>query len=183
MRQHRRSIGRHPVVRILIIWIITSLGLILMSLLLNGLSIDRAGTALVAAAAIGLLNALLWPILSRVLLPFAVFTGGLFFLVLNGFIVWLAGQLVPGFHIDSLFWTGIWAALGVTAVNVILSTLLTLDDDASYYRNVINKRIRRSQQVVETDDIWNGQIQARAGKPGEVLDVGIRPDEHTRWIL
>jgi uncharacterized membrane protein YvlD (DUF360 family) len=124
-----------------------------MAWLLNGLTItptDAIGTAFIAAAVIGLLNALLWPILSRVLLPFAVFTGGLLFLILNGFIVWLAAQIVPGFEIDSL-WTAVWAALGVTAVNVILSTLLTLDDDASYYRNVINKRIRRSKKVVETD--------------------------------
>jgi uncharacterized membrane protein YvlD (DUF360 family) len=135
----------------LIIWVISVIGLLVMDLILDGLTIDTVGTAFIAAAAIGLLNALLWPFLSRVLLPFAVFTGGLLFLVLNGVIVWLAGQIVPGFHVDALFWTGIWAALGITAVNVILSTLLTLDDDASYYRNVINKRIRRSKKVVETD--------------------------------
>ncbi|HSG16765.1 MAG TPA: phage holin family protein [Anaerolineae bacterium] len=153
MKKHRRSLGRHPVVRILIIWIFSAVGLLIMAWLLNGLTItptDAIGTAFIAAAVIGLLNALLWPILSRVLLPFAVFTGGLLFLILNGFIVWLAAQIVPGFEIDSL-WTAVWAALGVTAVNVILSTLLTLDDDASYYRNVINKRIRRSKKVVETD--------------------------------
>ncbi|UCG24242.1 MAG: phage holin family protein [Chloroflexota bacterium] len=151
MKEHRRSLSRHPVVRILIIWVISVIGLIVMDLILDGLTIDSVGTAFMAAAAIGLLNALLWPFLSRVLLPFAVFTGGLLFLVLNGVIVWLAGQIVPGFNVDNLFWTGIWTALGITAVNVILSTLLTLDDDASYYRNVINKRIRRSKNVVETD--------------------------------
>jgi hypothetical protein len=48
-------------------------------------------------------------------------------------------------------WTATAAALGVTGVNVILSTLLTIDDDGSYYRNVINKHITRSKHVEKTD--------------------------------
>jgi len=153
MKKRRRSISRHPVIRILIIWVFSVIGLLVMDWLLDGLTInatDPIRSAFVITAVIGLLNALLWPILSRILLPFAVFTGGLLFLVLNGVIVWLASEIVPGFEINSL-WTAVWAALGVTAVNVILSTLLTIDDDASYYRNVINRRIRRSKKVVETD--------------------------------
>jgi uncharacterized membrane protein YvlD (DUF360 family) len=151
VKKRKRFFTRYPAVRILVVWVISALGLFIMSFLLDGLQIDRAASALAAAAVIGLLNALLWPFLSRVLLPFAVFTGGFLFLILNGAVVWLAGQLVDGFLVDSLFWTGIWATIGVTAVNVIFSTLLTIDDDASYYRNVIHKRIRRSKKVVETD--------------------------------
>lgn len=150
MKPRRRPISQRPLIRILIIWVITVIGLIVMALLLNGLQIDRLATAFVAAAAIGLFNALLWPFLSRILLPFAVFTGGLLFLVLNGFIIWLAAQFVDGFEVANVF-TGTITAIGVTAVNVILSTLLTIDDDASFYRNVINKRIRRSKHVEETD--------------------------------
>ena len=111
-----------------------------MAILLKGLVIDRLSTAIFAVAFIGLLNALLWPLLSRILLPFAVFTGGLLFLVLNGVMSWLASLIIDGFEVNSL-WTATITALGVTAVNVILSTLLTIDDDGSYYRNVINKRI------------------------------------------
>jgi putative membrane protein len=150
MKERRESRSRHPVVRILIIGIFEVIGLILMALILNGLTIDGLSTAIIAVAFIGLLNALLWPLLSRILLPFAVFTGGLLFLVLNGVIIWLASQFVDGFAVNSV-WTATVAALGITAVNVILSTLLTIDDDGSYFRNVINKRMRRSKDVVETD--------------------------------
>ncbi len=150
MRKHRRSVVNQPVVRILLIWIIQTLGLLFMAWVQPAVQIDTVGEAVAAVALIGLLNALLWPLLSRILLPFAVFTAGLFFLVLNGFIVWLAGEIVPGFTIDSVA-AAVVTSLGITAVNVILSTLLTIDDDASYYRNVVRKRIRRRGKVIETD--------------------------------
>jgi uncharacterized membrane protein YvlD (DUF360 family) len=184
MRQNRRFFTRYPAVRILVIWIISAIGLLIMAWLLDGLRISRGVTALAAAAVIGLLNALLWPFLSRVLLPFAVFTGGLLFLVLNGLIIWLAGQLVNGFEVDNLFWTGVFTAIGVTAVNVIFSTLLTIDDDASYYRNVINKRIRRSKQVQETDvpGVFFLEIDGLA-KPvlEKAMELGYTPTMK-RWL-
>ncbi len=149
-RKRRLSLSKHPIIRILVIWVIAALGLLLMDLLLDGLQFDPPRRVFIAAAVLGFLNALLWPFLSRVLLPFAVFTAGLFFLILNGVMLWLAAQIVPGFEVDSI-WTATLAAFGVTAVNVILSTLLTIDDDGSYYRNVINRRIRRRKHVEETD--------------------------------
>jgi uncharacterized membrane protein YvlD (DUF360 family) len=91
VKKRRQALAAHPVVRILIIWLIQALALLLLALLLNGLSIDRAWNALVATAVIGLLNALLWPLLSYVLLPFAILTLGLLTLVLNGAVIWLAG--------------------------------------------------------------------------------------------
>ena len=53
-------------------------------------------SAVLAVAVIGLLNALLWPILSYLILPFAVLTLGLASLVLNGALVLLADSLVTG---------------------------------------------------------------------------------------
>ena len=146
---HQPSV-RRPIIRILIIWAIQSLALIIMSLILRGLAIDSVGTAVLAAAVIGLLNALLWPVLSYILLPFAVLTLGLMALVLNGAIIRLAGQFVPGFDVASLG-TAMWTALGLTAINVIFSTLLTIDDDNSWYRNVVKRRAKRMSKVEDTD--------------------------------
>ncbi|MFN2190573.1 MAG: phage holin family protein [Candidatus Promineifilaceae bacterium] len=150
MKERRESIVNQPVVRILLIWIIQTIGLLFMAWIQRDVQIDSVGEAVAAVAVIGLLNALLWPILSRILLPFAVFTAGLLFLVLNGFIVWLASEIVPGFTIATIG-AAVITSLGITAINVIFSTLLTIDDDASYYRNVIRKRMRRRAEVVETD--------------------------------
>ena len=145
-----RENPRKPIVRIILIWAIETLALILMSFILDGLQIDTLGTAIVAAAVIGLLNALLWPLLSYIILPFAVITLGIGALILNGVIIWLAGQIVPGFTVASVG-TAIWAALGLTAINTILSALLTIDDDNSYYRNVIKRRAKRRANPEDAD--------------------------------
>jgi putative membrane protein len=136
--KHRQRLAGRPVVRILVIWLIQALALLALTAVLNGLRVDSLGAALAAAAAIGLLNALLWPLLTYVLLPFAVLTLGLLTLVLNGAVIWLAGQFVDGFHVDSL-WTAIVASLGLTLLNTLASALLTIDDENSWYRNVVRR--------------------------------------------
>lgn len=145
-RPRRRS----AIVRILVIWSIQTVALVIMSFLLNGVTIDSLGTAIWAAAIIGLLNALLWPLLSFVLVPFAVLTLGIGALLLNGLFVYLAAELVEGFNVDG-FWTAFWLALGMSAINIILSTLLTIDDDNSWYRNQVRRRMKRIAKPVETD--------------------------------
>jgi putative membrane protein len=146
----KRPRARHPVIRIIIIWIIEALALLLLTWLLRGLTVDSFGAAMVAAAAIGLLNALLWPLLSYLILPFAVLTLGLAALAMNGVIILLAAYIVPGFAVDSL-WTAVWTAIGLTAVNTIASSLLTIDDDNSWYRNVVKRRARRIARPEPTD--------------------------------
>ncbi len=150
MKQGHQPLIRRPVIRILIIWVIQTIALLIMSLVLSGLEIDNAGTAIVAAAIIGILNAILWPILSYILLPFAVLTLGLLALVLNGVIIWLAGQLVDGFTVATIG-TAIWTAIGLTAINLIFSTLLTIDDDNSWYRNVVRRRAKRMAKVEDSE--------------------------------
>jgi len=137
-------------VRVLVIWAIQVVGLVVMAELLPGVSVDSLGTAILAAAVIGLLNALLWPILSYVILPFAVLTLGLLSLVLNAVLLLLASALVEGFTVANLG-SAILLALGLAVINTILSSLLTIDDDNSWYRNVVRRRIKRRGQVVETD--------------------------------
>jgi len=139
------------IVRVLVIWAIQVVALIIMVVLLDTVVVDNVGTAIVTAAVLGLLNALLWPLLSYIVLPFAVLTLGLASLVMNGVIVWLGSQLIPGFHVENLL-AAIVLTLGLTIINTILSSLLTIDDDASWYRNVLRRRIRRQKKVVETGE-------------------------------
>ena len=143
MMQERRSKERlRFVLRVLVIWSIEVLGLLLMAWLLPGIHVEGLLAAVGAVAAIGVLNALLWPILSYLILPFAVLTLGLLSLVLNAGLVQLASAFVTGFQVDGL-WSAVWLTLGLTAANLILSSLLTLDDDNSWYRNVVQRRMRR----------------------------------------
>jgi uncharacterized membrane protein YvlD (DUF360 family) len=150
MEKRRVPLAKRWYIRMLIIWVIQTVALLIMAILLDSVYILDIPTAIVASAVIGLLNALLWPLLSYIIVPFAVLTLGLAALVLNGFIVWLAAQLVDGFELTN-FWSAFWLALGMAAINVILSTLLTIDDDNSWSRNQVKRRMKRLEHPEPTD--------------------------------
>ena len=140
----------HSILRVLVVWAISAVALIIMAFLLDGVYMESIGVAIVGAAVIGLLNALLWPLLSFVLVPFAVFTLGFAALLMNGLVVWFAAQLMDRLSIDG-FWTAFWVALGMSAINIIISTLLTIDDDSSYYRSLVKRRMKRTAKPEVTD--------------------------------
>ena len=112
--------NKHGAVRIgrlVITWVINSAALMLLAWVLPGFSIESWGSGLALAAVLGLLNALVWPLLIRVALPFTVITLGFGVLLLNGVFVWLASDILAGSVRISGLWTAIVVALGLTLVN------------------------------------------------------------------
>ena len=137
--------------RFLIIWAVAVVAFTLMAFILgDSVQVDNLGTALVVIFVIALLNSILWPILSYIFVPFAVLTLGLVTLMVNGLIMWLAAQIIPGFSVDG-FWTAFWLSLGMTAITLIFSSLLAIDDDAFYHRNKIRRTMRRTTKPEPTD--------------------------------
>lgn len=90
--------------------------------ILPGISLHNWVTALVVAVVLGVLNAVVRPILIFMTLPVTVVTLGLFLLVINAVMVLLAAWLVPGFKVDG-FW---WALAFSVTVSLINSVLLAL---------------------------------------------------------
>ena len=86
------------------------------------IAVQDFATAIWAGLALGLLNALLRPILVFFTLPATVFTFGLFLLVINAFILFLVGQLVEGVTIDGFG----WAFLGALLISIISALLYNL---------------------------------------------------------
>ncbi|MCP4222773.1 MAG: phage holin family protein, partial [Actinomycetia bacterium] len=79
-----------------------------------------------------------------------VWTLGIFGLVANGFILLLADKLAPGFHVDSLA-TAIVASLGMTAVATATGSLLAIDDDVVWRRNLIRRMVNRLEPPEPTE--------------------------------
>jgi putative membrane protein len=150
MKKPKTPFLKRPIVRILIIWIIQTAALVIMSILMESVYVESLGVALIVAAVIGLLNALLWPLLTYILVPFAVLTLGIASLLLNGLMVWIASLIVSGFTLTN-FWSAFWLALGMSVINVILSSLLTIDDESSWYRNSVRRRMKRQVKPEPTD--------------------------------
>ena len=124
--------------------------LLLLSEMLSGFVLDGAGSALAAAALIGLLNSLVWPALVRFTLPLTVLTLGLGALLLNGLLVTLAIDALPGAEISGVF-EGTVVTIVLAAVTTGLYALFAVDEDESWYRNVVRRQARRRKQAVESD--------------------------------
>ncbi|HIJ87976.1 MAG TPA: phage holin family protein [Desulfuromonadales bacterium] len=85
--------------RLALKWALNSCALFFVMKLVQGVQISRFQDLLMATVVIGLLNAFLRPIIVLLTLPVTVLTLGLFTLVINGVIFYLAAYLVPGFHV------------------------------------------------------------------------------------
>ena len=120
--------------RTIVLWIGSSLGFLLIANISVGLTITTWETAFIAAGVVGILNALLWPLLSRILLPFMVFTVGIGALLINGALIWLASNFVPGITIEGA--ALILAPIGMAAISTLFNAVATIDDDASWYRGI-----------------------------------------------
>src|SRR5215204_7348184 len=129
----RRFAGRRAaLLRVIVIWIITAATLMLLSVLLPGVEVESFGAALVAAALIGLFNALVWPLLIRLALPITVLTLGVGVLVLNGAVILAVAAISQGLVVSGLS-SGILVVIGLTVINTLVTSLLGIDDDDFYY--------------------------------------------------
>ncbi len=167
--------------RTLILWIGSSLGFLLIADISVGLTINEWQTAFVAAAVVGILNALLWPILSRVFLPFMVFTVGIGALLINGALIWLASTFVPGITIEGA--ALILTPIGMAAISTILNSILTIDDDAAWYRGIRNAvKNMDNENVKNTSGIIFMEIDGLA--KNILIEAVERGDMPTlkRWI-
>jgi putative membrane protein len=112
--------------RILVHWLIITVALAVTAWLLPGVHMASVGTLLLSGAILGLVNALVRPVLSLIALPLTVLTLGLFYLVVNGAAFALAASLVRGFEVSSWL-SAILGALLVSVLSTILGSVLAED--------------------------------------------------------
>jgi putative membrane protein len=108
--------------RLLLLWILNAIALLAVTWLLPTIQVSGFGTALVAALVLGFINTLVRPVLAILTLPITVLTLGIFYLVLNGFLFWLASALLPGFQVHGL----VSAMVGALLYGVIAWALSAL---------------------------------------------------------
>ena len=81
----------------------------------------RSATVVIAAALVlGLVNAIVRPVLLVLTLPLTLVTLGLFLFVLNALCLWLTSAIVPGFEVRG-FWPAFWGALIVSALSWVVN--------------------------------------------------------------
>lgn len=109
--------------RILLVWLINALALLTVAYVMPSIQIDSFGTALVAAVVLGLVNAVIRPILILLTLPATLLSLGLFIFVINGLLFWLVGSYLKGFAVGG-FWSGFFGAIVYSIVSWALSSAL-----------------------------------------------------------
>jgi putative membrane protein len=98
-------------------WIINAAALLLIAYLYPGVEILGFGPALIAALVLGLVNALIRPILIVLTLPVTILTLGLFIFVINALLFWFVAEIVHGFAVRGF---------GAALVGSLLYSLFTL---------------------------------------------------------
>lgn len=122
--------------KLIIRWLINFAALLVAAWLVPGIAVDgAAGWMVYAVMAIilGLVNAILRPLLKLLTCPLIILTLGLFTLVINAFTLWLSSRIAVnwfgvGFYVDG-FWAAFWGGLVVSIVSLILSAILTDKDE------------------------------------------------------
>ena len=111
-------------VGLLVKWLLQALALLITAEVVPGFHVRSLVAALIAVLVIGLLNVTLGFFLKLITLPLGILTLGLFFLVINAFILKLAGGVVPGFYVAT--WTA--ALIGAIVLAVLQMVFKALSD-------------------------------------------------------
>jgi uncharacterized membrane protein YvlD (DUF360 family) len=130
-------------VRLLFAWLASALGLLAAAGIVPGADVRGFGGAVVAAAIVGVLNAILPPVIAALRIPFTVGIGFLLVLALDAAILlWVADLTPDDLHIDDF-----WAALGVSilaaAFSMAIGVLMGIDDDDAYTLRLSRRVARR----------------------------------------
>ena len=134
---NRRGMTQDRLLRGLARWIAGTLSIYAVGALLHpNILVADFATAIWAGFALGLLNAFLRPVLVLFTLPATILTLGLFMLVINAFILYLTGALVPGITIDGFG----WALLGALLISILSAMISAIIDPT---RKGVHIEIRR----------------------------------------
>ena len=109
--------------KLLLVWLINAVALMAVAYLLPGIVVSSFLTALVAALVLGLVNAVIRPLLILLTLPATILTLGLFIFVINGLLFWFVGSFIQGFVVGG-FWAGVIGAIVYSLISWALSAVL-----------------------------------------------------------
>ena len=111
------------IVRWLLGWIVNAGALLLVAYLYPGVKVDDFVTALIAALVLGLVNAVVRPILVILTLPATILTLGLFMFFINAFCFWFVAEAVRGFRVDGAI-AALVGSLLYSVITLVTSWLL-----------------------------------------------------------
>ena len=166
--------------KLLIRWAISSLALFVAAWLVPGISVDGGGWFIYAIMAIilGLVNAIVRPILKLLTCPLILLTLGLFVLVINGITLWLASAIAVNwfsvdFYVDG-FWPAFWGGIIVGVVSFVLSLVLVDERDRLW--------ISTNQGIEGYGEVRDGASPALAEARASISPLRMICTLKERWL-
>ena len=123
----------------LVRWIITTLAVQVAAQIVPGITWDTWSGLLIATLLLGLLNAVVRPVLIFFALPLVVLTLGLFIFVINALLLYWVGHLLKDFHVAS-FWDALWGSVIISVVTMLLNNLLGTNKSHVKFRRSTMRR-------------------------------------------
>ncbi len=108
--------------KLLLKWLVATLAIGVTTWLLPGVMVTSIAAAAVTALVLGILNAVLRPLLLILTLPLTVVSLGLFAFVINAFMVLLASKIVSGFEVASFWWALLFSVV-LSLVNMAFEAM------------------------------------------------------------
>jgi putative membrane protein len=104
-------------------WVLSALCLLLVARFVPGFVVRSLGTALIAAVVIGFVNGTVGLLLKIITFPLTIVTFGIFWLLINAFMLKFAALFVPGFQVIGL-WPAFWGGIILSLLNMLVRQVL-----------------------------------------------------------
>ena len=114
--------------RMLLNWVLSAVAVWIMAQIVPGIHVNGATAALIAALAIGFINATIGLVLKIITFPLTLLTLGVFWLVINGLMLELASAVVPGFQVRG-FLPAFVGAIVLSIINLVLKAIVMPSQD------------------------------------------------------
>ncbi len=138
-------------IRLVVSWLVAALALLVAAAIVPGVSIDGFLGALVVAAVIGVLNAILPPVIAALRLPFALVLNFLLILVADAAMLLIADELTDNAISVQNFGRALLTALVAAAATIVIEIVIGSNDDDEYTLRVVQRIARRQGDVIRTD--------------------------------
>jgi uncharacterized membrane protein YvlD (DUF360 family) len=145
------------IIRFLVVWFVDTISLLVTAWVITGISINPVGdtpvlvVATAAALLLGIVNLLIRPLILLIAMPLGWAVIFLVGFIINAVVLMITSSLLPGLEVDgwcAAFIGGLFPSL----VNTILTTLLDIDNDESFYANLVIRQAAKQSEIVEGEN-------------------------------
>ena len=144
------------IIRFFVVWFVDTISLLITAWIITGISFIQVNdvpvlvVATAAALLLGIVNLIIRPLILLLAMPLGwvvIFLLGFF---INAVVLMITSALLPGFEVDG-WWTAFLGGLLLALVNMILIELLNIDNEESFYNNLVKRQAARQAEPVDPD--------------------------------